>query len=214
MNREILEEVDHFKYLGAIINKEGNSTQEIKTRLAIALAAMTRLTKIWNSNKITTKTKIKLYKSLITSIALYGCESWTLTADTERRIQTFETKCFRRILGISYKERKTNDFVKEEIHKHAGNQEPLLSTVKSRKMKWFGHTVRHTSLAKTILQGTVTGSRKRGRPKKAWIDNIKDWTNSDVPSLLHQAENRKRWRTTCSAPSGTPTICNQIRGVK
>ena len=60
---------------------------------------------------------------------------------------------------MSYKERKTNDFVKEEIHKHAGNQEPLLRTVKSRKMKWFGHTVRHMSV-KTILQGTVTGSRK------------------------------------------------------
>ena len=214
MNGEILEEVDNFKYLGAIINKEGNSTQEIKTRLAIAIAAMTKLSKIWNSSVISTRTKIKLYKSLITSIALYGCESWTLTAEMERRIQAFETKCYRRILGISYKDRKTNEFVIDEIHKHAGKQEPLLTTVRSRKLKWFGHTTRHTSLAKSILQGTVTGGRKRGRPKKAWIDNIKEWTNLDVPSLLRQAEDRKKWRATCSAPSGTPTICSQIRGVR
>ena len=75
MNGEILEEVSNFKYLGALINKEGTSLQEVKTRLAIALAAITKLSKIWQSKKINISTKVKLYKSLITSIALYGCES-------------------------------------------------------------------------------------------------------------------------------------------
>ena len=106
MNGEELEEVETFKYLGALINKEGNSTLEIKARFAIAPSAMSKLTRIWKSPNIETTTKIKLYKSLITSIALYGCESWTLIADTERRIQAFEFKCLRRILGISYKDKE------------------------------------------------------------------------------------------------------------
>ena len=204
MNGEELEEVDTFKYLGALINKEGNSTQEIKARLAIALSAMSKLMKIWKSSSIETSTKIKLYKSLITSIALYGCESWTLTADTERRIQAFEFKCLRRILGISYKDRRTNDFVWQQIKRCNKDIEPLLKTVKTRKLKWFGHTVRHNSLAKTILQGSVEGGRKRGRPKKTWLANIKEWTQRDVHSLLSSAQDRQLWRSLCKSVS-TPT---------
>ena len=108
---------------------------------------------------------------MITSIALYGCESWTLTADTERRIQSFEFKCLRRILRITYKDRKTNDFVWQQIKRHNKDILPLLKIVKIKKMKWFGHTVRHNTLTKTILQGTVEGGRKRGRPKKMWLTN-------------------------------------------
>ena len=212
MNGEELEEVETFKYLGALINKEGTSTQEIKARLAIALSAMSKLTRIWKSANIETTTKIKLYKSLITSIALYGCESWTLTADTERRIQAFEFKCLRRILGVSYRDRKTNEFVWQQITRCNKDMVPLLKTVKTRKMKWFGHTARHSSLAKTILQGTVVGGRKRGRPRKTWLANIKDWTDLDLSALLRKAEQREEWRTYCNlSPSGTPTI-DQIRG--
>ena len=47
-----------------------------------------------------------LYKALVTSIALYGCKSWTLLAETEQRIQAFEMKCYRRILNISYRDTK------------------------------------------------------------------------------------------------------------
>ena len=211
MNGEILEEVDSFKYLGAIINKEGTSLQEVKTRLAIALAAMTKLSKIWQSNKIQISSKVKLYKTLVTSIALYGCESWTLNSESERRIQAFEMKCLRRILGISYRERKTNEHVWNQIMNHVNDIQPLLKIVKSRKLKWFGHVTRHDSLSKTILQGTVSGGRKRGRPRKAWLNNIKEWTNLELPELLTTTQQRNEWRIISLSPSGTPTV-NQTRG--
>ena len=194
MNGEKLEEVKEFRYLGAVINSEGTSTKEIKTRLAIALSSMARLTNMWRSKDIKTRTKIKLYKTLVTSIATYGCESWTLTADTERRIQAFEMKCFRRILNISYKEHKTNEYVWDKITESAGKQEPLLTTIKKKKMRWFGHVTRHSSLSKTILQGTVEGGRKRGRQRKIWIDNIKQWSQMDMSTLLTSAQDRRGWR--------------------
>ena len=103
--------MQEFKYLGAIINNERTTTKEVKTRLAIALSSMATLTNIWKSRQIGTRTKIKLQKTLVTSIATYGYESWTLTAETKRRFQAFEIKCFRRILNISYKEHKTNEYV-------------------------------------------------------------------------------------------------------
>jgi hypothetical protein len=91
MNGQKLDEVDTLKYLGSIISKDGSSIKEIKIRLEMASAAMTQLNAIWKSN-ISFHVKFKLYKSLILSILVYGCESWTLTADMERRIQAFENK--------------------------------------------------------------------------------------------------------------------------
>ena len=101
--------------------------------------------------------KLKLFKSLAVSILLYGCESWTLTADLSRRIKAFEHTCYRRVLHISYKEHRTNEFVRQQVTNYAGRQEPLLATVKRRKLAWDGHIYRQESLAKIILQGTAEG---------------------------------------------------------
>ena len=93
MNRHQLEGVDAFKYLGSTLTKDGRSTTEIKTRIGTATSAMTRLNKIWKNKNISFRTKVKLFRSLVLSTLLYGSESWTLTAETTRRIQAFETKC-------------------------------------------------------------------------------------------------------------------------
>lgn len=205
INGQMLEEVKDFKCLGSFVSADGSSTKEIKTRIGIATSAMTRLAGIWKSNAISFQAKVRLYKSLVLSTLLYGFESWTLTADTERRIQSFENTCYRRMLHISYREHRTNDYVRQLVTTHAGEQEPLLSTVKRRKMTWYGHVTRHTSLSKTIQQGTVEGNRGRGRQKKAWMDNIKEWTDCSLQTLLRSAEDRERWRfLTAQAFTVTP----------
>jgi hypothetical protein len=155
MNGQTLEEVDQFKYLGSTQTKDGTSVKEVKIRLAQAHSAMARLAILWKNKAISFPTKIVLYRSLVLSVLLYGCESWTLTADLERRIQAFENKCFRRMLGISYREHKTNEYVWQQVSILAGPQELLLSTVKRRKLSWFGHVCRHDTLPKIILDGPV-----------------------------------------------------------
>ena len=107
---------------------------------------------------------------------LYACETWTLTAELEKKIQTTEMRCFRRLLGISYRDHVTNEKVGNRIRQAIGPYEDLLTTVKKRKLRWYGHKTRSTGLAKMILQGTVQGGRRRGRQKKRWEDNITEWT--------------------------------------
>ena len=87
--------------------------------------------------------KFKLYKSFITPILLYGCETWTLLADSEKRIQAFETKCMRNLLRIPYLKHKTNNWMRSKTNFLVGPQEPLLATVKSWKVTRFGAC--HTS---------------------------------------------------------------------
>ena len=72
-----------------------------------------------------------------------------------------------------------------------GKFEPLLTTIKRRKMSYYGHICRHNSLANTIMQGQVEGARSRGRPKKDWMSNITLWTNKSLDELLEKTRDRQ-----------------------
>ena len=109
-------------------------------------------------------------------------KSWTLTAELEKRTQAFEMRCYRRLLNISYKDHDTNEEVRRKIQAAIGEYDELLTLVNKRKLRWFGHVSRSSGLAKTIIQGTVKGKRKRGRQKERWEDNIKEWTGMDIAS--------------------------------
>ena len=89
VNGQKLETVTSFKYLGSVITDEG-SKPEIRSRIAQTTAALTRLKPVWNDRSIFLSSKIRLMLSLVTSIILYACESWTLTAQLQRRIQAME----------------------------------------------------------------------------------------------------------------------------
>ena len=88
-------------------------------------------------------------RSLAMSIFLYAYETWTITADIERRIQALEMKCFRKLLVISFRGHITNEEEKARI----GNAIAIgpyenLTSVKRRKLKWYGHVTRSSGLAK------------------------------------------------------------------
>ena len=110
--------------------------------------------------------------SLVISVLMYTCETWTLTADILTKLQATEIRCFRKLLGISYRDHITDHAVRDRIRQAIGPFNDILTTVKKRKVKWFGHVSRSARLAKTILQGTVQGGRRRGRQKKCWENNI------------------------------------------
>ena len=89
MNGQKLETVTSFKYLGSVVSDEG-SKPEILSRIAQMTAALTRFKPVWNDRSISLSSKMRLMRSLVTSIFLYACESWSLTAELQRRIQAME----------------------------------------------------------------------------------------------------------------------------
>ena len=114
-----------------------------------------------------------------------------LDCRVREKTQAFEMRCYRRLLNISYKDHVTNEEVRRKIQAAIGEYDELLTLVKKRKLRWFGHVSRSSGLAKTILQGTVKG-KKRGRQKKRWEDNIKEWTGMDFASLNYKKNNIKK----------------------
>ena len=177
------------------------SKQEIMSRIAQTIGALTKLKTIWKDKNISSK--IRLMQSLIISIFLYACETWTITAELEKKIRTTEMRCFRRLLGISYRDHVTNEKVGNRIRQVTGPYEGLLTTVKKRKLRWYGHKTRSTGLATMILQGTVQGGRRRGRQKKRWED-VTEWTGLKLGEALRKAENREEWRTVVAQSSLVP----------
>ena len=109
-----LETVTSFKYLGSVISDEG-SKPEILSRIAQTTAALTRLKPAWNDRSISLSSKIKLMRSLVTSIYLYAGESWTLAAELQRRIKAMKMMYCRKILHISCKDHVTNEEVRAKI---------------------------------------------------------------------------------------------------
>ena len=178
--------------------------------MAQTTAALTRLKPVWNDRGISLSFKIQLMRSLVTSIFLYACESRTLTAELQRRIQAIEMRCYRKILHILYKDHVINGDVRAKIQQAIGPHEDLAIT-KRRKLQWYGHVCRSSGLVKTILQSTVKGGRKQGRQRKRWEDNIREWTGLEFGKSQRAVENRENWRKLVAKSSAVPQRPSQLR---
>ena len=140
-----------------------------------------------------TQNKIRFMKAIVLSTTTYGSESWTLNAQSEKRINAFEMKCYRKILRIPYTAHRTNENVKDEIFHQCGNRKTSLSIVKRRKIQWFGYVTRNDN-SLSIMHGRVPGKRGRGRPRKTRLSNIHEWTNLSMTEATRKAADRKMWK--------------------
>ena len=101
-------------------------------------------------------------------------------------------KGLRKILLVSWTAKKTNEWVLNK----AGVKRELLDTVK--QLAYYGHTMRKqgSCLEKEIMQGTMPGAHRRGRPRTAWMDNIKTWTGISVEESVRMTEDRDKGEST------------------
>ena len=128
--------------------------------------------------------------SLVTSIILCACESWTLAAELQRRIQAMEMTCYCKIQCFLYNDHVTNEEVHAKIQQAIGPHKDLLTIVKRCKLQWHDHVSHSSGLAKTILQGSVQGGRRQGRQRESWEDNIREWTVLELAKSERAVENR------------------------
>ena len=189
---EALEIVDHFKYLGSIKSSDGTCTKDIIARIGMAKQWLIQLNNIWKDRAITTTLKLKILKTLIWPVMLYGCEGWTIRNKNEKIINAAEMWCYRRLLRISWIEKRSNKSILEQLNTNT----ELLNTIKSRKLKYFGHAIRHQNcnIMKNVAQGTIEGNRRRGRPTISYMNNITKWTQLSPKEVFCVCEDRDKWR--------------------
>ena len=106
------------------------------------------------------------------------------------KIEAFEMHVYRRIGRISWKQKMTN----EDVVKQLLVKRELRLCIKSRKIQYYGHLMRHESVIKELYNGVVEGSRGRGKPRTKWSDNIRDWTGRSLVYCQRLAQDRSQWR--------------------
>jgi len=140
-------------------------------------------------------TKSRLLQTLVWPVASYGSESWTLKAADKKRLVAFEMTAYRRMMRISWTEHRTNQSILDEL----SPSHRFLTTIQRRKLKYFGHVVRAENLSTDILHGRINGNRSRGRPKRRWSDDVKDWTGLSIQECITLAKDRAAWRSFVSS---------------
>ncbi|KAG1712172.1 Eukaryotic translation initiation factor 4 gamma 3 [Nymphon striatum] len=138
--------------------------------------------------------KKRLLDCYVKSVAAYGCEAWTFSKDIIAQINALQLWCYRRMLKVKYTDHVTNKKVKELI---GAENIQWADDVARRKLKFAGHVMRGCcdTLTQLVLEGLVEGKRDRGRQRKVWGDDLKEWTKSkNLGEVKRKAENKVVWR--------------------
>ena len=204
INGQDIEDVEEFVYLGAKVCKEGGGMKDLKNRLSKARGAFNKLKKIWISNNISRKTKLRLYKTLVVPVLLYGSETWKMNKGDDKAVNVFHNRCLRKIFRIRWQ-----DHVSTKELLERASMKPLSVEVMSRRWKMIGHILRkdRNDDCNVAMSWAPEGKRRRGRPKTTWRRTAEKerqeagWRSWE--EVRTAATNREEWRSSVKALCAT-----------
>lgn len=188
-NNGNIERVSRLVYLGTNINEEWNLSTEIKSRIAKARTTFMKLRNILSSHNLSLDLRVRMIRCYIFPVLLYGAEAWTLTESLLKNLQAFEMWIYRRVLRISWVDRISNETVLRRMNKDC----EIINTVKTRKLEYFGHIMRHPEtygMLQLIMQGKIMGRRSVGRRTTSWLKNLRQWFGKTSADLFRAAVNK------------------------
>ena len=159
-----VETVTDFIFLGSRITVVSDCSQEIKRCLFLGKKTMINLDSILKSRDIILLAKVHIVKGMVFIVVMCGCESWTIKKAEYWRINAFELWCWRRLLRVPWKARRSNQSILKEINPEYSLEGLMLKL----KLQYFGHLMGRTDSSEKILMlGKIEDWRRRG-----WQDEM------------------------------------------
>jgi len=194
----IIPRKSEFKYLGSTVQADGGAEKEVVRRVQAGWNNWKKITGIMCDRKVPEKLKGKMYKTIVRPAMLYGLETVPLTKSQEKKIETEEMRILRFSLGLTRLDRVKNEVVRQRM-----GVTNLSAKLRETRLRWYGHVYRKDeNYVGKRVQRLVVGKRKRGRPKRRWLDCIKI-DMATVGVRKGDALNRDAWRR--AIRTGDPT---------
>ena len=154
--------------------------------------------KIWRAKHIPLALKVNIFQASVVSVLLYGCESWIVDENMEKKINCFGSSCYRIMLGIRRLDKITNESVYEQVRRR-----PLAYAAYKRQLQWLGHALRREENEPSRIfalyePAQSLGRSKPGQPPRTFTQHIAHLLTS-APSGLSSADiarlakDRKEW---------------------
>ncbi len=189
MNGKELKNVYHFKYLGSVIDKDGTIDRDVDLRLQAAWSSWRKFTGVLYDRNIPLRFKAKIYDTIIRPALTYGSECWAMKVTNKRKIATTEMRMLRDPRSV-----ETRSRAKRRNPTHTTRFTDRRGYAQWR-LRWFGHVQRRdaTNVTRREMELAIPGTRRRGRPKKTWHQQMKEnMAGGGVTQYV--ALDRKEWR--------------------
>lgn len=170
---------------------DGRSDSEIKSRIAQAKSTFQKMKSILTNKHLSIDTRKRVLQCYIEPILMYGCEAWTLNNQMKKKVEATEMWFYRRMLRISWTDRKTN----VEVLKEADTKRLLINKIRKRQAQFFGHFMRKESLEHRVTTAKIDGKRSRGRQREKITDSLAAWMEvKSTTELLRVTQDRDVWK--------------------